>query len=120
MMEHLPGKSAKQIRDKRKKPSYKALIDEANTTKGLHEDGDEFSDESVNRQQTLEHCPTQAEDGGQTESKKVTRRLTSEISENRGNDPDRRCPSDTRTMPEPSSSTDGMVPIIQGEINDEI
>jgi hypothetical protein len=31
MMEHLPGKTAKQIRDKRKDPSYKALM-EGHTT----------------------------------------------------------------------------------------
>ena len=28
MMAHLPGKTAKQIRDKRKEPSYKALVEE--------------------------------------------------------------------------------------------
>jgi hypothetical protein len=31
MMEHLPGKTAKQIRDKRKEPSYKALLERQTT-----------------------------------------------------------------------------------------
>ena len=28
MIEHLPGKTAKQIRDKRREPSYKALVEQ--------------------------------------------------------------------------------------------
>ena len=28
MMEHLPGKTAKQIRDQRSEPSYKALVEQ--------------------------------------------------------------------------------------------
>jgi len=34
MMEHLPGKTAKQIRDKRKQPSYKALTEQYYSTSG--------------------------------------------------------------------------------------
>ena len=34
MMEHLPGKTAKQIRDKRKEPSYKALMEQCHSTSG--------------------------------------------------------------------------------------
>jgi len=32
MMEHLPGKMAKQIRDKRREPSYKALVEQSDPT----------------------------------------------------------------------------------------
>ncbi|GFG30127.1 hypothetical protein Cfor_07569, partial [Coptotermes formosanus] len=34
MMAHIPGKTAKQIRDKRKEPSYKSLVQAYNSTQG--------------------------------------------------------------------------------------
>jgi hypothetical protein len=34
MVEHISGKTAKQIRDKRREPSYQALVEKYNTTQG--------------------------------------------------------------------------------------
>jgi hypothetical protein len=74
MMENLPGKTAKQIRDKRNYPSYKALVAELDIKQGQVISGaSDSGDESDHRQHLPALCTTNTEDGDLTEQGRVNR-----------------------------------------------
>jgi hypothetical protein len=101
MTEHLPGKTLKQIRDKRKEASYKTLLRNAGAEagEGAPRTSNSGNDESDHGQTMTDLRQATTEDGGQTEQGAFTRQRRPALSVSEELDPIHNDSDDPRTTP---------------------
>ena len=83
MIEHLPGKTAKQIRDKRKEPSYKTLLKQYSLTYERPVTSETLNSSSAGSDSEIEiqhryrrRCISETEDENNSDKGEATRQLS--------------------------------------------